>query len=196
MNEYSPSLFTHLQDTHNIYKISLQVSVRNCYSLVSFSSPFPLRADSVFYGISWEMDTKVRVSVTTAQSVVINKTVLFFFPTYCLCCNLHSLAFTPPSATIISDNVLEIIAGFSAGVHTFVIICQHGLGILLLHLAKSNSVCQTAALSWKLTHACNERTLLSKDLMMLLACILGCRVVQQIPPMNMSHLTGCRRCCL
>lgn len=56
------------------------------------------------------MDTKVRASVTKAQSVVINKAVLF--TAHCLCCNFHSLVFFPPSATIISDNVLEITAGF------------------------------------------------------------------------------------
>lgn len=83
----------------------------------------------------------------------------FFFPAHCLCCNLHSLAFSPPSATIISDNVLEITAGFSASVHTFVITCQQGLGILLLDLAKSNCVRQVVALSWKLTHTWNEKGL-------------------------------------
>lgn len=109
------------------------------------------------------MDTKVRASVTKAHCVVINKAVLFF-PAHCLCCNLHSLAFSPPSATIISDNVLEITAGFPACVHTFVITCQRGLGILLLHLAKSNCVRQAAAPSWRLTHTWNEKGLWVKTL--------------------------------
>lgn len=90
------------------------------------------------------MDARVKASVTKAQSVVINKAVLFF-PTHCLCCNLHSLAFSPPRATIISDNVLEGAAGFTASVLTFVITCQRGPGILLLHLAKSNCARQAAA---------------------------------------------------
>lgn len=89
------------------------------------------------------MDTKVRTSVTKAHSVVINKAVLF--PAHCLSCNLHSLAFSPPSATIISENVLEITASFPVSIYTFVIVCQQGLGILQHQLAKSN--CELQALA-------------------------------------------------
>jgi len=79
------------------------------------------------------MDTKARASVTKAHGVVNNKAGLFSSPL-----TLHSLVFS--SAAIISDNVLEITAGFPASVHTFVIACQQGLGILLLRLTKSNCV--------------------------------------------------------
>lgn len=77
-------LFTHWQD------VSTPISVRNCYGVLPFSGPFPLRADDVFYGISWEMDTKVKASVTKAQSVVINKAVLFFQPiAFAVICTLE-----------------------------------------------------------------------------------------------------------
>lgn len=52
----------------------------NCYGAPPFSGPFPPGADDVFYGISREMDAKVKASVTKARSVVINKAVLFFQP--------------------------------------------------------------------------------------------------------------------
>lgn len=71
--------FLHIYKTP-LQDISAQILVRNCYGVLPFSGPFPLRADNVFYGISWEMDTKVRASVTKAHSVVINKAVLFSSP--------------------------------------------------------------------------------------------------------------------
>lgn len=61
-----------------------------CKAFLPFSGPFPLRADVVFYGISWEMDTKVKASVTKAPSVVINKAVLFFQPiAFAVICTLE-----------------------------------------------------------------------------------------------------------